>query len=68
VLGAIVPKDLGKQTFRQICFARHSLTTCNSHRLGGDVVTVLVGPDATATKFYVHADLATQHSNSSTRL
>ena len=33
------------------------------HRLGGDIITVLVGLEATATRFFVHADLITQHSD-----
>jgi hypothetical protein len=33
------------------------------YRLGGDVITVLVGSEATATRFFVHADLVSQHSD-----
>ena len=32
------------------------------HRLGGDIITVLVGPEANATRFFVHANLVSQHS------
>jgi hypothetical protein len=35
------------------------------YRFGGDIITVLVGPKAaTATRFFVQADLVSQHSNS----
>lgn len=39
------------------------LTTLILHRLGGDIITVLVGPKATAARFFVHSDLVSQHSD-----
>ena len=36
---------------------------CGLCRLGGDIITVLVGSGGTATKYYIHADVATQHSD-----
>jgi len=39
------------------------LTISLLYRLGGDIVTVLVGPRATATRFFVHEDLVSQHSD-----
>lgn len=40
----------------------HIADIMNSRRLGGDIITILVGPTATATKFYIQADLVVQHS------
>lgn len=34
----------------------------NAHRLGGDVICVLVGKESHATKFFVHTELITNHS------
>lgn len=38
------------------------LTLLKLCRLHGDIITVLIGSGASTAKFYIHAGLATQHS------
>jgi hypothetical protein len=41
--------------------SRTDMTTY--HRFGGDIITILVGPEAIATRYFIHADLASKHSS-----
>lgn len=39
------------------------ILTTPIRRLGGNIITILVGPEPTATQFFIHADLVSKHSD-----